>query len=103
MSSTTCHTPLSDARYIGTITDVVQIWKLLQHGEPVVFPKGLNGEPEAGHFSFPELPLWDVVGKLAGGPPPIEVIIEDVEHESMPFISPSPASLAPTSHPGTLG
>ena len=77
MRSTTHHASLSDAGHLGTMTDSVwsinacghlqqlQTWKLLQHREHVVFPKGLNGELEAHHLSFPELPPWDTT--MTGG------------------------------------
>ena len=82
----------------------LQTWKLLQHGEHVVFPKGLNGELEAHHFSFPELPPWDTTATdgSAGELLPIEVILGDTEHDSMLTIPPSSASLAPASHHNTL-
>ena len=51
------HMPLSDNGCISTMMDGIcsvnacgqlhqlQLWKLLQHGDSVVFPEGLNGEP----------------------------------------------------------
>ena len=71
MSNTMLHMPLSDNGHISTMTDGVhsgkacgqlhqqQVWKLLQHGNLVVFPEGLNRESEALQFSFQELPLWN--------------------------------------------
>ena len=72
ISNTMLHVPLSNNRHIGAMTDGVhtvnacsqlhqlQVWKLLQHDNSIVFPVGLNREPEALQFSFQELPLWNV-------------------------------------------
>ena len=117
MSSTTHHVPFSDAGHIGTMTDgtwsvnacghlnKLQTWKLLQHREHVVFPEGLNGELEACHFSFPELPPWDTTtaGRSAGELSPIELTLGGAEHESMLAIPHSPVNLTPVSHHNTLG
>ena len=117
ISSTTHHMPLSDAGHLGTMTDGVwsvnvcgclhqfQTWKLLQHGEHVVFPEALNWELEACHFSFSELPPWDTTttGRSAGELPPIEVTLGDAKCKSMLTIPPSPVSLVPDSHHNTLG
>ena len=83
----------------------LQTWKLLQHGEHVVFPKGLNGELEACYFSFPELPPRDIAtaSRSAEKLPPIEVTLGGAEHESMLTIPPYPVSLTPASHHNTLG
>ena len=71
MSNTMLHVPLSDNGHIGAMMDGVhtvnacgwlhqlQAWKLLQHSNSIVFPEGLNGEPEALQFCFQELPLWN--------------------------------------------
>ena len=112
MSSTAHHTPLLDAGHLDTMTDSVwsvnmcshlhqlQTWKLLQHGEQVVFPKRLNRELKACHFSFPELLQWDTAtaGRSTGELLPIEVILGGVQHESMLTTPPPPAS-----HHDTLG
>ena len=117
ISSTTSHAPLLDAGHIGSMTDgtqsvntcghlhQLQTWKLLQHREHVVFPKGLNTELEAHCFSFPELPPWDTAttGGSAGELPPIEVTLGSTECKSMLTIPPSPVSLAPASYHDTLG
>ena len=64
MSDTVLHMPLSDNRHISAMMEGIhsvntcgqlhqlQVWKLLQHSDSVVFPEGLNGEPEALQFSF---------------------------------------------------
>ena len=117
LSSTTHQMPLSDTGHLGAMTDGVlsvnacghlhqlQTWKLLQHGEHVVFPKGLNGEQEACCFSFPKLPPWDTttVGISTGELPPMEVTLGGAEYKSMLTIPSSSASLAPASHHDTLG
>ena len=71
MNDTVLHVLLSDKGHLGTMMDGIcstnacselhqlQVWKLLQHGDSVVFPEGLNGEPEALQFSYQELPLWE--------------------------------------------
>ena len=78
LSSTTLHVPLSEVGHIGAMMDGIhsinacghlyqlQVWKVLQHGEHVVFPEGLNWGLEAFSFSFPGLPLWNT--STAGGP-----------------------------------
>ena len=117
LSSTTHHVALSDVGHLGTMPDGVQsvntcshmhqlqTQKLLQHKEHVVFPAGLNGEPEACHFSFPELSPWDTVttGRSTGELPTIEVTVGGTEGKSIPTIPPSLVSLAPASYGDTLG
>ena len=117
LSSTTHYAPLSDTGHLSAMTDGVQsinacghlhqlqTWKLLQHEEHVVFPKGLNGEPEACCFSFPELPPWDTAttSRLAGELSTIEVTLGGAECKSMLTIPPSLVSSAPASHDDTLG
>ena len=78
MNDTMLHAPLSNKGNISTMMDGVcstntcsqlhqlQVWKMLQHSDSVVFPKGLNGELEALQFSFQELPLWNAA--TADGP-----------------------------------
>ena len=83
----------SDKGQISALVDVVwsinacrwlhqlQVLKLLQHGDSVVFPEGLNVEPKTLQFSFQELPLWNAT--TTDGPaqdlPPIEVILGGVD------------------------
>ena len=90
------HVPLSDKGHIITIIDgicstnacshlhQVQVWKLLQYGDFVVFSKGLNGELEVLQFSFQELPLWNAT--TTDGPTQdlhlIEVILCGTEPET---------------------
>ena len=59
------------------------------HEEHVVFPRGLNGEREACHFSFPKLLPWDTAAtsRSAGELPTIEVTLGGAECESMLTIS----------------
>ena len=71
MSDTMSYVPLSNNGHISAMTDSIhsinacgqvdqlQVWKLLQHSDSVVFPEGINGESEALQFSFRELPLWN--------------------------------------------
>ena len=75
-----------------------------QHREHAVFPKGLNGELKAHHFSFPKLPPRDTTttGITAGELPPIEVTLGGAEHESMLTIPSSSVSLAAASNHDTL-
>ena len=89
-SKTVLHMPLSNNGHIGAMMDGIhsinacswlhqlQVWKLLQHGGSIVFPEGLNGEPEALQFSFQELPLWNATS--TDGPtqdlPMLEVVTE---------------------------
>ena len=73
MSDTMLHVPPCDNGHIGTMMDgmytvnacgqlhYLQVWKLLQHSKSVVFPEGLNREPEALQFSFQQLPLWNAI------------------------------------------
>ena len=62
----------------------LQVWKLLQHSDSVVFPEGLNREPEAIQFSFWELPLWNAAS--TDGPtwdlPMIEVVLTSAESDT---------------------
>ena len=65
------HAPLSSMGHISTMTDgapsmdpcsqlhQLQVCKLLQCKDMVVWPEGLNGQKEASQFTFKELPLWD--------------------------------------------
>ena len=65
------HAPLSSDGHISAMTDgtpcvdahgqlhQLQICKLLQQKDIVVWPEGLNGELEALQFNFEVLPLWD--------------------------------------------
>ena len=69
MSDTVLHAPLSDNRHVSAMTDGIhtvntcgqlhqlEVWKLLQHGNSVVFLERLNEEPKAHQFPFQELPL----------------------------------------------
>ena len=93
MNDTVFHIPLSNKGHIGAMTDGIcstnacsqfhqlQVWKLLQHGDSVVFPEGLNRECEALPFSFQELPLWNAA--MVDGPaqdlPMIEVVLGGTE------------------------
>ena len=73
--------------------------ELLQHGNSVVFPEGLNGEPKAHQFSFQELLLWSAIS-MAGttqDPPMVEVILSGTESENtgltqvqLPFLAVEP-------------
>ena len=60
------------------------MWKLLQHGESVVFLEGLNGEPKALQFSFQELPFWNAatMDRPAKDLPIIEVVLGSMEPET---------------------
>ena len=96
MNDTILHMPLYNKGHISTMTDGIhstyacgrlhqlQVWKLLQHGDSVVFPEGLNGEPKALQFSFQELPLWNAA--TVDGPiqdlPLIEVVLGGTEPET---------------------
>ena len=96
MSDTLLHVPLSNNGHIHTMMDGIcsinacgqlhqlQVWKLLQHSDSVVFQEGLNGEPEALQFSFQELPLLDAASM--DGPaqdlPMIEVVLNSMESET---------------------
>ena len=89
MIDTMLHMPLSNKGHIGTMMDGVhstnachqlhqlQVWKLLQYSDSLVFPEGLNREPKALQTSFQELPLWNAA--TTDGPPwdlpMIEVIL----------------------------
>ena len=78
MHNTMLHVPLSNNGHTGTMMDgmcminacsqlhQLQVWKLLQHSNSIVFLEGLNGEPKALQFSFQELPLWNTTS--ADGP-----------------------------------
>ena len=78
MSNTMLHAPLSDNGHISTVRDGIhsintcgqlhqlQVWKLMQHGDSIAFPEGLNQEPKALQFSFQELPLQNAAS--ADGP-----------------------------------
>ena len=95
MSDTMLHIPLSDNEHISTMTDGIcsiyaygwlyqlQVWKLLQHSDSIVFPEGLNGEPEALQFSFWELPLWNAASSdgTAQHPPMLQVVLSGIESE----------------------
>ena len=96
MNDTMLHALLSDNRHIGAMTDgicsvnacgelhQVQVWKLLQHDDSIVFPEGLNREPKSLQFSFWELPLWNATS--ADGPiqdlPMIGVVLSSAESET---------------------
>ena len=106
MSDTALLMPLSDNGHIGTMTDGVhsinacgwlhqlQVWKLLQHGDSIVFPEGLNREPEALQFSFCVLPLWNAtsVDGPTQDPPMLEVVLSSVESETVSLTKVPPPS-----------
>ena len=89
--------PLSSQGHLGAMTGgapgmntcsclhQLQIWKLLQWRDWVVFPEGLNRELKALQFDFEELPLWNVA--IADEPtqdlPLIEVDHNGVETEDL--------------------
>ena len=111
MNDTMLHVPLSDKGYICTMTDGVcstntwswlhqlQAWKLLQHGDSMVFQAGLNGEPRALQFSFQELPLWNAttVDGPTQDPPLIEVVLGGTEPKTANTIQVPPPSSHQTS------
>ena len=87
------HMSLSDNGHISAMMDSkcsvntcgqlhqLQVWKLLQHSDSVVFPEGLNEEPEALQFSFWELPLWNATSTdgPAQDPLMIEVVLNGTD------------------------
>ena len=62
----------------------LQVWKLLQHGNSVVCPCGLNGEPKAHQFSFQELPPQSAasVDGTVQDLPMVEVVLSGMGSES---------------------
>ena len=108
MSDTVLHAPLSDNRHIVTMMDGVYtanargqlhqlwVWKLLQHGNSVVFPEGLNGEPKAYQFSFQELLLWSTtnVDGTAQDLPMVEVLLSGMESKTTSLRQVPPPFLA---------
>ena len=106
MSDTMLHVPLFDNRHISTMMDGVhsvnacgwlsqlQLWKLLQHGDSIVFWEGRNGEPKALQFSFWDLPLWNATS--ANGPtwdlPMIEVVLSCLKYETVSLTQVPPPS-----------
>ena len=127
MNDSVLHMPLSDKGHIGTMTNGIcstnacgwlhqlQVWKLLQHGDSVVFLEGLNGESKALQFTFQELPLWNAA--TADGPtwdlPMIEVVLGSTEPKTAntTLVPPPSSHQTPTRHhcgsqptpPGGLG
>ena len=111
MSNTILHMPLSNNGHISTMTDSMcnvnacgqlhqlQVWKLLQHGNSVVFPEGLNGEPKALQFSFQELPPWNAASmdRPTQDLPMIEVVLS-----SMGSKTASPTQVSPPPWPSNL-
>ena len=65
------HMPLSSEGHISVMVDgapstnacgylsQLEVCRLLQFGDQVVCPEGLNGELEPMHFTFSEPPVWD--------------------------------------------
>ena len=65
------HAPLSNVGHIGAMTDGIpstdahnqlhqlQVHKLLQYKDLVVYSEGLNGQMETSQFTFKELSLWN--------------------------------------------
>ena len=111
MSNTMSHMPLSDNGHIGTMMDGVctvnacgqlhqlQVWKLLQHSNSVVFSEGLYREPKALQFSFQELSLWNAASadEPTQDPPMIEVVLSSVGSKTssptqvaLPFLAAKP-------------
>ena len=96
MSDTILHVPLSNNGHIGTMADgicsvsacgwfhQIQVWKLLQHSDSIVFPEGLNGEAKALQFYFWELPLWNATSADGATQdlPMIEVVLSGTESKT---------------------
>ena len=98
------HAPLSSEGHISTMTDSVpsreacsylqqlQVCKLLQHKDMVLYPEGLNSELEASQFTLHELSLWDATtpSKTTHEPQLIEVDLGSVQSESITTIIQAP-------------
>ena len=97
LNEATFYAPLSDIGHISTMIDgalssephgclhQLQVWQLLQHKEPVVYPEGLHSKIEASQYTFPDLPLWDVVAQWepTQSPQQIEVDLSKVQPVNM--------------------
>ena len=109
MSDTVLHMPLSENGHISTMMNgvctviacgwfhLLQVWKLLQHRNSIVFPEGLNLEHEALHFSIQELPLCNAASTdgPAQHPPMIEVVLSGIESETASTTQVPPPSWPP--------
>ena len=96
MNDAMAHAPVSSEGYIGIMTDgmpstnacghldQLQVWKLLQCGNWVVCPEGINGGLKALLFDFKELPLWNVASgdESTWDLPLIEVNLNGTEPEA---------------------
>ena len=79
----------------------LQVCKLLQHGDKVVCPKGLNSELKPLQFTFPELPLWDTASPREPFQEPqlLEVDLGHVQPEGMPTAIQAHATTPALTHP----
>ena len=109
----TLHIPLSNEGHIGTMIDQVlcrstcghlyqlEVHKLLQCGDQVVNPKGLNGDLEPIWITLLELPVWDMgtLGKPVHEPLLLQVDLSSIRLRGQMPIMPAPhrASTTPSS------
>ena len=107
------HIPLSNEGQISAMIDgmpsrstwwhlsQLEVCKLLQCGDQVVYPKGLNGGLEPKWFSLPEPPVWDMdpLGRPAHEPLPLSVDLSSIKLRDQIPIAPAPctASTSPSS------
>ena len=112
------HVPLSNEGHISTLIDGVpsrstcghlsqlEVHKLLQCGDQVVYPKGLNGGLELKWFSLPEPPVWDMdaLGRLPHEPSPLKVDLSSIKSRNQTSITPPlhTASTSPSSLHSTM-
>ena len=98
------HTPLSSEGHMSAMIyfmpsinacgylSQLEVHKLLQCGDQVVFPGGLNGGLESMWFTFPELPVWNTA---TPSQPTCEPLLLQVNLSSMKPRDETPIGLVP--------
>ena len=118
LNKDTLHIPLSGEGHISAMIDGIpsrstcgclsqlQVCKLLQCGDQVVYPKGLNGGLEPEWFSLPEPPVLDMdtLGRPAHKPSSLKVDLSNIKlRDQAPVTSaPHTASISPSSPHSTM-
>ena len=113
------HVLLSDEGHISAIINgmpsrsacghlsQIEVCKLLQCGDQVVYPKGLNGGLEPKRFSLPGPPVWymDALGKPTHKPLLLKVDLSSIKPRDQMSIAPASCttSTSPSPPHSTMG